>query len=60
MGDPAASVAWLANKLSQFGRSLETGMRIMSGSFVRMFPLQPGDRIEARFDPVGIVTARFE
>ncbi|HWT79490.1 MAG TPA: fumarylacetoacetate hydrolase family protein [Candidatus Methylomirabilis sp.] len=60
MGDPAASVAWLANKLSQFGRSLETGMRIMSGSFVRMFPLQPGDRIEARFDPVGTVTARFE
>lgn len=60
MGDPAASVAWLANKLSQFGRSLEVGMRIMSGSFVQMFPIQAGDRIEARFDPIGTVTAHFE
>ena len=60
MGDPVASVAWLANKLSQFDRSLEAGMRIMSGSFVKMFPLQAGDRIEARFDPIGTVTARFK
>ena len=60
MGDHAASVAWLANKLSQFGRSLEAGMRIMSGSFVQMFPIQAGDRIEARFDPIGTVTAQFE
>jgi len=60
MGDPAASVAWLANKLSQFGRSLEAGMRVMSGSFVQMFPIQSGDRIEARFDPIGTVTAHFQ
>jgi 2-keto-4-pentenoate hydratase len=60
MGDPAASVAWLANRLCQFGRSLEAGMRIMSGSFVQMFPIQAGDRIEARFDPIGTVTAHFE
>jgi 2-keto-4-pentenoate hydratase len=60
MGDPAASVAWLANKLSQFGRSLEAGMRIMSGSFVQMFPIQAGDHIEARFDPIGTVTATFQ
>lgn len=60
MGDPAASVAWLANKLSQFGRSLEAGMRIMSGSFVQMFPIQAGDRIEARFHPIGAVTASFQ
>ena len=60
MGDPTASVAWLANRLSEFGRALEAGMRIMSGSFVQMFPIQPGDRIEARFDPIGTVTAQFE
>ena len=60
MGDPAASLAWLANKLSQFGRSLEAGMRIMSGSFVQMFPIQAGDHIEARFDPIGTVTAIFQ
>jgi 2-keto-4-pentenoate hydratase len=59
LGDPAASLAWLANALSRFGRRLEAGMRVMSGSFVPMFPLKPGDAIQARFDPIGIVTARF-
>jgi len=32
----------------------------MSGSFVQMFPIQSGDRIEARFDPIGTVTAHFQ
>lgn len=59
LGDPAASMAWLANALSRFGRRLQAGLRIMSGSFVPMFPVKPGDTIEARFDPIGTVTARF-
>jgi len=25
-----------------------------------MFPIKAGDRIEARFDPIGTVSARFE
>lgn len=32
---PAASVAWLANKLSEIGRSMEPGHLILSGSFTR-------------------------
>jgi 2-keto-4-pentenoate hydratase len=59
MGTPLASVAWLANRLAGFGRRLEPGMRIMSGSFTRQYGLSPGDRIEARFEPVGPVAAEF-
>jgi len=59
LGTPAASIAWLANKLAEFGLSLETGMRVMSGSFTRQYELKAGDRIEARFSPVGITTAEF-
>ena len=58
-GDPAASVAWLANALAPFGIAVEPGQRIMSGSFTRQYPGRPGDRIEARFDPVGTVLAPF-
>ena len=59
LGTPAASVAWLANKLAEFGLSLEAGMRVMSGSFTRQYELKPGDRVEARFVPVGVTTAEF-
>jgi 2-keto-4-pentenoate hydratase len=57
---PIASVAWLANKLSEFGRRLEAGMRVMSGSFTRQYPLSAGDRIESRFEPLGAVRAEFQ
>jgi 2-keto-4-pentenoate hydratase len=59
LGTPAASIAWLANKLAEFGLVLEAGMKVMSGSFTRQYPLSRGDRIEARFDPVGPVRAEF-
>ena len=59
LGDPAASVAWLANKLVAFGRRIEPGMRIMSGSFTRQYTPARGDRVEARFSPIGTVTATF-
>jgi 2-keto-4-pentenoate hydratase len=59
MGDPAASIAWLANKLAEFEYSLEAGMVVMSGSFTRQYSLAKGDRIEARFDPFGSVSAEF-
>ena len=59
LGTPIASIAWLANKLAQYGRRLEAGQRIMSGSFTRQYGLARGDRVEARFDPVGVVSADF-
>jgi 2-keto-4-pentenoate hydratase len=59
LGTPVASVAWLANKLAQYGRRLEAGVRIMSGSFTKQYLLSPGDRVEACFSPVGTVRAEF-
>src|SRR5262245_17389749 len=45
LGTPVASIAWLARKLAQYGRRLEPGHRIMSGSFTRQYGLARGDRI---------------
>jgi len=59
LGNPAASVAWLANKLAEFGRPLEVGMQVMSGSFTRLYAAAKGDHVEARFAPFGVVSARF-
>ena len=56
---PAGSVAWLANRLADFGRRLEPGMQIMSGSFTKQIAITKGDVLEARFDPVGSVTVEF-
>ena len=59
MGDAAAALAWLANKLGEFGWPLAAGMRVMSGSFTRQYALNPGDRVESRFAPFGPVRASF-
>ena len=58
-GDPFGAVAWLANKLAAFGRRIDAGNRIMSGSFTKQYPIARGDRIEARFTPFGTVRASF-
>jgi 2-keto-4-pentenoate hydratase len=59
-GHPVRSVAWLANKLAEFGRRIEAGHRIMSGSFTKQYPIRRGDRIETRFTPFGAVRATFD
>jgi 2-keto-4-pentenoate hydratase len=55
LGNPLHSVAWLAGKLPAYGRKLRAGDLIMTGSFVRQFPLEPGDRAKAVFAGVGDV-----
>jgi 2-keto-4-pentenoate hydratase len=59
LGNPAASIAWLANKLAEFGLALEAGMKVMSGSFTRQYALTRGDRLAATFTPIGPVRAEF-
>ena len=59
LGTPVASIAWLANKLSEFGRRLEAGTRVMAGSFTRQYDVNRGDAVQARFEPVGLVSAAF-
>jgi 2-keto-4-pentenoate hydratase len=57
LGHPYNSIAWLAQKLAQFGEGVRAGDYIMSGSFTRQFPLARGDRVEACFAGIGAVTA---
>jgi 2-keto-4-pentenoate hydratase len=57
LGNPLNSVIWLARKLSEFGRGIQPGEIIMSGSFTRQFPIEPGDRIQVDFAGIGSVQA---
>ena len=59
LGHPLNSIAWLAAKLTAYGRRLEAGDHIMTGSFTRQFLIAPGDRIRAEFDRLGPVEATF-
>ncbi len=59
LGHPANAVAWLANKLAQYDISLKAGEIIMSGSFAAACPVAAGDCIQATFDRIGAVTAKF-
>lgn len=59
MGDPAASVAWLANCLRRYGVSLKKGEVVLSGAFAAALPAKKGDVFTAAFTALGTVTARF-
>ncbi|MBX3508994.1 MAG: 4-oxalocrotonate decarboxylase [Parvibaculum sp.] len=60
LGNPVTAVAWLANKLSEFGTSFEPGDTILTGSFVRVLPVAAGDEFTCRFDQgLGEVSTRF-
>jgi 2-keto-4-pentenoate hydratase len=59
LGNPLNSVRWLAEKLGQHGRALRAGDIVMTGSFVRQFPLQAGDIAVAEFSGIGRVEVRI-
>ncbi|MCR9139598.1 MAG: fumarylacetoacetate hydrolase family protein [Alphaproteobacteria bacterium] len=59
LGDPMQSIVWLTHKLSQYGRGLQPGDLIMSGSFTRQYDAAKGDRIRAEFTQLGAVEAHF-
>lgn len=60
LGNPVTAVAWLANKLSQFGVTFEPGHTILTGSFTAAVPVGPGDVVVAEFDHgLGPVSTSF-
>jgi 2-keto-4-pentenoate hydratase len=59
LGHPAACVAWLANKLSEFGIALKAGEVILSGALSAAVNAGPGDSFQARFAHLGEVKVRF-
>ena len=56
---PANGVAWLANKLAQYGVGLQAGQTILGGSFTRPVAAKRGDEFRADYGPLGILDCRF-
>jgi 2-keto-4-pentenoate hydratase len=56
MGNPINSIAWLINKLSEYGVGAKAGHVILSGSFIKAIPFHVGDNLLATFDQLGEVT----
>lgn len=59
LGNPAESVAWLANKLNEYGITLRKGEFIMSGSLIRAVDIEAGSCFRATFDCLGSVSTYF-
>jgi 2-keto-4-pentenoate hydratase len=59
LGNPACSVAWLSNKLWQYGVALKKGEVILSGALSEAPEASLGDAFEARFSEFGSVFAEF-
>jgi 2-keto-4-pentenoate hydratase len=60
MGNPAQSVAWLANKLAEFELALEEGELVLSGALSGAVHMQAGDILKATFGGgLGAVGVRF-
>jgi 2-oxo-hept-3-ene-1,7-dioate hydratase len=59
LNDPALGIAWLANRLAQYGDHIEAGQIVLSGSFIRPIETSPGAIIEADFGEFGKVACTF-
>ena len=60
LGHPATSAAWLANKLLEFGVSLEPGDVVISGGITKMLPVKAGDEFVFSLTSQPDLTVRFE
>lgn len=60
LGDPAYCVAWLANKLSEFGITLKANEVILSGALSAAVNAEEGDEFVAKFQTLGEVKVNFE
>ena len=58
-GNPAASVAWLANRLAASGIGLKAGMVILTGAMAPAQPAAPGDLFQADFGALGELSVAF-
>jgi 2-oxo-3-hexenedioate decarboxylase len=55
MGHPAASVAWLVNRLAERGQTLDAGMLVFSGGLTEPVPLQVGVSVTVEIDQLGSI-----
>jgi 2-oxo-3-hexenedioate decarboxylase len=59
LGNPALSVAMLANMLAEDGGEIPRGSIIMSGGITAASAVKPGDRVVCRIDAIGTATVQF-
>lgn len=59
LGHPAASVAWLANRLADFGIALDAGEIVLSGAVTAATEAGEGDVFRVSFYGLGSVGLRF-
>lgn len=59
LNHPAAGIAWLANRLAEYGHGLAAGDVVLSGSFIRPIEARPGDAFFADFGRFGRVSVVF-
>lgn len=59
LGDPCIAVAWLANRLFDYGVTLKKGEVILSGAFSAAPLAKQGDQFTAEFSEFGKVEAKF-
>lgn len=59
LGNPCNAVAWLANRLNDYGVVLKKGEVILSGAFSAAPEAARGDLFEVDFSTFGRVSARF-
>jgi 2-oxo-hept-3-ene-1,7-dioate hydratase len=61
LNQPARGIAWLANRLAQYGgEGIEAGQIVLAGSFIRPIEARHGDTIVGDFGPYGSVSLYFE
>jgi len=60
LNHPARGIAWLANRLAQYGGGIEAGQIVLAGSFIRPIEARHGDTINADFGPCGTISCFFK
>jgi 2-keto-4-pentenoate hydratase len=59
LGNPIRCVAWLANKLGEFGVPLRAGDLVLAGALHAAVAVAAGVSVQAEFAELGSVTTRF-
>lgn len=59
LNHPAMGIAWLADRMAEYGKALEPGQVVLAGSFIRPIEARKGDTFHADYGPWGTVSCHF-
>jgi 2-oxo-hept-3-ene-1,7-dioate hydratase len=59
LNHPANGVAWLANRISNYGDRIDAGEIILAGSFTHSIPASAGEVYHCDYGPLGSISCRF-